>query len=130
MAARVEPGGGAVLGYFFGPRLEEKPTIDQCRGLAAGNADLVKYHGYLGLLDGTWSVIGELPNWNRDEWPMVSTIRRDLLGFLPDILVHYDPDDPSKVVSEEVLTTELDLPSDGLAGHKFVEEVLDRKLAK
>ena len=42
--------------------------------------------------------------------------------------VRYADDDPSKVVAEEALDSDRELPTDGLAGYRFVEVVLSKKL--
>jgi hypothetical protein len=60
---------------------------------------------------------------------MSDAVRRDPLGMKRPVLVRYDDDDPSKVLSEEPWKSDIDLPSDGLAGYAFVEAKLSKLLA-
>ncbi|MBR1154211.1 hypothetical protein JQ575_26770 [Bradyrhizobium sp. JYMT SZCCT0428] len=127
VVARTASEGRLLFGYFFGPRLPSKAKADLA-GLEPGNAVLRLRFGDLGLLKGLWPVIGKLPDWNPAKWPMSSAVRRDPLGIRRPVLVRYDDNDPSKVLSEEILENDNDLPSDGLAGYGFVEAKLSKML--
>ena len=70
-------GRGTVLGYFFGPILPSLPTTPI--ELRAGDAGYVTLFGHLGLLDGTWAVIGPLPRFDREQWPVPAFGNRDAL---------------------------------------------------
>jgi immunity protein 26 of polymorphic toxin system len=117
-----------LLGYFFGPRLASTSEID-LSDLEAKNAVLCARFGDLGLLKGVWPIVGKLPDWNPTEWPMIVTVRRDPLGKRKPVLIAYDDSDPSKILSEEKLENDNDLPADGLAGYGFVEAKLTKLLA-
>ncbi len=41
------------------------------------NAILSVMFGDLGLINGEWDIIGQLPNWQRGEWAMPDFVRRD-----------------------------------------------------
>ncbi len=43
------------------------------------------------IYDGKWRIIGSMPNWNRDEWPLPTFFRNDLL--LGTVLVRFSDDD-------------------------------------
>jgi len=127
IVARTASDGRLLFGYFFGPRLPSNAKTD-ISGLEPGNAVLCLRFSDLGLLNGLWPVIGKLPDWNPAKWPMSNAVRRDPLGIRRPVLVRYDDNDPSKILSEEILENDIDLPSDGLAGYAFVETKLSKML--
>jgi Immunity protein 26 len=127
IVARLAPKGKILLGYFFGPRIFSPADI-RLESFRAKDALLVKYFGDLGLIRGYWPIINNVPDWSKAEWPVMDTVRRDPLGRLKPVLVRYADDDPSKVIGEQVLENDLDLPNDGLAGYGYVEAVLSKKL--
>ncbi len=65
---------GVTFGYFFGPRLS---SVDDAKvdDLNPAEAVLLGQFGDLGLLEGAWPILGRVPGWNRDEWPMPPFIR-------------------------------------------------------
>jgi hypothetical protein len=128
IVARSAPKGKILLGYFFGPRIECQSKVE-VHDLKADNAILCEYFGDLGLIKSLWPIVGSVYNWDRAKWPMMNTVRRDPLGMLKPVLVRYADDDPSKIIAEEILSNDCDLPNDGLAGYGFVEDVLSQKLA-
>ena len=128
VVARLAPKGKVVLGYFFGPRVASDSDMS-LESLAANEALLPLIFGDLGLIKNEWPIIGTIPNWDRAKWPMIETIRRDSIGQLKPVLVRYADDDPSQVISEEVLEADRDLPASGVAGYGFVEAVLSKKLS-
>jgi hypothetical protein len=128
VVARSAPKGKVLLGYFFGPRLETIYNVES-NNLRAEEAALCIRFGDLGLVKNLWPIVGSIAQWDRTKWPMTNTIRRDVFGMPKSILVRYADDDPSKVVAEEVLDNDCELPTDGLAGYRFVEAVLSKKLA-
>lgn len=127
VVARSAPGGRILLGYFFGPRL---PTVEAAdfNGLKAANSILSLRFGDLALLKGIWPVLGSMPNWNKEGWPMLRALRRDPLGMRHPLLVAYDDHDPSKVIAEHPTAALSDLPTDALAGYAFVEAKLSKLL--
>src|SRR5881392_968160 len=74
VVARI--GNGAVLGYFFDQRYENVPDISDVGELSHRSAGLIQIFGDLGLIRGTWPVLGQLPSWQREEWPMPAFGRR------------------------------------------------------
>src|SRR2546427_9568860 len=61
---------GVLLGYFFGPRRQAVPVLEEVERLKPNDAILVKVFGDLGLLDGSWPIIGLASSWDRGRWPM------------------------------------------------------------
>lgn len=128
LAARTSPQ-GVVLGYFFGRRFGQPPETEEFRTIKADDAITVKTFGDLGLLRGDWPVIGRIPDWRREHWPMPAFGRTEpLTGRL--LRVDYDDDNPNSRPREiEVSSVEFeDLPEDGLAGFEFVQQRLSRLL--
>lgn len=129
VVARMD-GKGSVLGYFFGERHENLPDAAEVR-LSAVDSVLVQKFGDLGLIRGSWPVIGRVAGWRRTEWPMPSFARHEeLTGRY--LRVEYDDDDPNSRPSETSVSREEfeRLPEDGLAGFGFIETRLSRMLAE
>jgi hypothetical protein len=122
--ARANPK-GVLLGYFFGPKREAVPSLDEVAELNPGDAILVRKFGHLGLTGGTWPVIGRFENWDRSQWTMPAFVRyEELTGRSFQVL--YDPDDPNKFIREEQVSPgeAEQVPKDGLMGVGFAEKVL------
>lgn len=120
---------GPALGYFFGPRRGAVPGLSEVGDLAAVDNVMVAKFGDLGLIRGMWPIIGGLPGWRREEWPMPAFGRDEQLsGRL--LRVEYADDDPNSRPREvQVSREEFEhLPEDGLAGFGFVEARMTRLL--
>ena len=128
VVARMD-GKGAVLGYFFGERHEQLPQLSDISELSAADNVLIKIFGDLGLENQTWPVIGPLPQWRRENWPMPAFVRHASLTATY-FSVEYEDDDPNSHPQErEISREEYEyLPENGLAGSGFVEQRLTRLL--
>ncbi|MBO1756885.1 Imm26 family immunity protein [Allobranchiibius sp. CTAmp26] len=126
VVARSNPE-GVLVGYFFGPARRAVPVQSDLVGLRAADALLVGRFGHLGLAQGTWPMIGQLPNWDRSQWAMPAFIRYEELSGRT-FQVFYDDDDPSRVLREiRVPSGPAEQgPKGGLMGAGFVEGVLTR----
>lgn len=122
---------GVLLAYFFGPRSERLPPLPHLGEVRALDAILVQRLGDVGLVDGDWPIIGHLPSWRREEWPMPAFGRHEELTDRY-FRVEYADDDPNRSPDEsQISANEFGrLPEDGLAGFRFVETVLSRRLAE
>jgi len=121
----------AIIGYFFGPRRAEPPTVADTVALRREDALLIVDVGDLGLLNGEWKVLGHQPDWSRTDWPMplFTTIDGPRL-----YLCKYDEDDPSRLVHRERTTQEAAdqagaIPRD-IYGYKALSLALDKLLAE
>ena len=122
-----------LLGYFFGPRRDRVPTLDEIMGLEPEAAISVERFHDLGLVEGRWPVLGGGgPGWagERDRWPMPA------FGFHVETLGRYYrreyPDDPRQPMLCQVRTTPeayARLPRDGFAFVWAVEIRLTHLLA-
>ncbi len=120
---------GVLLGYFFGPKRDSMPTVDDIRQLGRDEAVWVQRFGHLGVLGGEWPVLGRTPAWNRSEWPMPAFRRiEELTGR--SIRVEYSDEDPSTWLTSERVDpgAVVGLPDDGVAGAVYVQERLERLL--
>ena len=129
VVARTTRKGRILLGYFFGPRLEEEvsATLDDLspdRALASIRV------GDLRLIKGQWKVIGNVPNWQRSEWPMPNFVRRDPISGKA-WLIRYSDVDPLDSVSELLTNYDDfgDLARDSLYGAEAAERWISRLLS-
>jgi Immunity protein 26 len=116
---------GVLLGYFFGPKRESVPALEELNGLSAANAVLVERFGHLGLVHGTWPLLGCIDGWDRSAWPMPAFGRlEEFTGRALKVI--YDDNHPNKFVRTEQVPPEMlaYLPKDGLSGAGAVEIVL------
>jgi hypothetical protein len=117
-----------ILAYFFGPRRESVPTLDEVSVLKANSAVAVLRVGDLGLLNGEWPVIGETPSFKCSDWPMPIFIRREPVTF-KNWLVHFSDTDPNKRIREVAAPNDRsDLPEDSLSGYGAAEIKLTKLL--
>ena len=130
LVARSTKRGKILLAYFFGPRREFVPRIDEVASLGVEHALAVWRVGDLGLIQGDWPIIGKLDSWQRSDWPMPHFIRRELLPPYRNWRVYFSDADPAKRIKEEPETSARpELPDDGLWGAGAAEikltELLD-----
>ncbi|WP_157683580.1 Imm26 family immunity protein [Microlunatus soli] len=118
-----------IFGYFFGPKRDAVPELDELSGLRPDDAVLVGAFGGLGLKKGKWAVLGRFDNWDRADWAFPPLVRyEELTG--QTYRVTYDDNDPGKVLHQEVVEPGAaeQGPRDGLMGHGFVELKLTKLL--
>jgi len=127
VVARATPKGKVLLGYFFGPRLAS-PSPVTFDDLAPEKAVLRIRFGDLGLINGEWAVLGQIPEWSRSQWPMPDFARRDPLGRLKPRLVRYADDDPGRVEAEYIIDDDTGVASDSMYGYGAVEIELTKLL--
>ena len=93
----------AIIGYFFGPRRPEPPTMADTAGLRREDALIAVDVGDLGFLKDEWLVIGHQPNWNRADWPIPLFVTKD--GPRLELCT-VDENDPSRILHYEPITQE------------------------
>jgi hypothetical protein len=121
-------GRGGVVGYLFGPRTDEIPTLDDVAGLRARDAVRVVRFGDLGLVRGKWPILGRLDGWLAEDWPLPDFGRRGLDGTFRVI---YSTDHlAGPALEERISDHECNrLPRDALSGAGAVERVLTSLLS-
>ena len=130
LVARDRPGRRILLAYFFGPRQRRIPTIDDTKDLQHPDAVDVQMVGDLGLISGTWPVLGRHRDWDAKAWPMPAFGRSPALGG-PSLRVVYSEDDLNVVLSETRISPAeaASLPPDGLLGAEAAQRRIGRLLA-
>ena len=127
LVARMAPKGRLLFGYFFGPRSDT--LAFDLASIEAADAALVGRFGDLHLYDGKWKTLGQVPDWDRSNWPLPLFLKRDPLGRLPDQVVCYDEDDLSRPgIWERRDSIPQGIPTDGLMGAGYVEIALGKAL--
>ncbi|MCB2157044.1 immunity 26/phosphotriesterase HocA family protein [bacterium] len=114
--ARIS-GKGPAFGYFFGPRCSTLQEL-QSLGIPPGpeGAILLTQFGDLGLKKEVWPIIGRLPDWNREDWPMPGFIRYN--DDRTKAFIDFCDDDTVESVKEIVV------PVDEIDPNDFAEEGL------
>jgi hypothetical protein len=99
LVARATSYGPHVLGYFFGPKRDHVPTMDEVGELRARATAKVARTGDLHLLDGRWPVIGRLRHFQREDWPFPKFRRADAITRRA-WAVEYADDDPGRAIAK------------------------------
>lgn len=124
-------GRGLVIGYFFGPKHNQLPTVEDVIDLTPDDAILIRRLGDLGLLEGEWPIIyrPEPEVWLRNDWPLPAfgSIAVDQSRAWR---TEYSEEDINKVIREAQVDVEQarHLPDDALAGYGALEIVLTKLL--
>lgn len=130
VAARMN-GEGVVLGYFFGPKREQAPSLKETTGLRASNASYVSLFGDLGLIDGKWPILGHSDLWRKELWPVPYFCR-----YHPELdprafRVEYSEDTLAAIDEAEISPEECQrMPRDGLSGFGAIEITLGKLLSR
>jgi hypothetical protein len=123
-------GKGTLVAYFFGPRRGEIPRLEDLAALSRADAVTIRRCGDLHLGDQRWPVIGRLPGWSREKWPIPTFGREDPL--LDDVVwqLEYSDADIIRPARQARLAQNEGgtLPPDGILGGRAVELVLDQLL--
>jgi hypothetical protein len=128
VVARASPKGRVLFGYFFGPRLTNASSAT-VEGLHPENAVLRVMFGDLGLMQGSWQVYAQIPDWDRTKWEMPDFIRHD--GYSKKgWLVRYADDDPNRTDTQLLIDFDPSIPRDSLSGFGAVEIKLSRLLGR
>ena len=115
-----------TLGYFSNQAYDRLPNIGDAVFLR-GDAAWVALFGDLGIVNGEWPLIGPIPHWNRELWPLPVFGRMSELSGRA-FRVTYDDSLRSRPAVEAADPDEVaNLPKDSLAGSGFAEQRL-RKL--
>ena len=126
--ARVNADASVVVGYFFGPRRESIPTLNDVEHLSPDRAVIVRRFSAGGLRRGLWPTWGHR-DWKREEWPGPA------FGHHDDLIDRYFrqtyPNDDLDGAPKRVAISRdewLHLPPAGLFGYGVIETHLGRLL--
>ncbi len=118
-----------ILAYFFGPKRDAVPTMEQVETLAPNSAIKVIPVSDMGIREGSWPIIGKSEHWDREAWAMPKFVRKDEIGKAA-WLVAYADDDPNQVLSEKRIPYETSgYERDGLFGSGAAEIILGQILS-
>ena len=128
--ARLVPHQGKIiLTYIFGPKRDTIPSLAGLDMLSPKSAIKVARVGDLGLIDGSWPIIGDAVGFERDEWTIPTFIRRDDIAKVAWLVVYAD-DNPNEVVSEQSIPYQTEgLEKDSLLGAGAAELVISQLLS-
>lgn len=92
-----------MTGYFFGPRRESLPAMDDVEGIRPETAAMVCNCHCRELINGAWPILGQASKWRREDWGIPVFVRdwhkdRGLATF-----VYYTGDDLTKEKRWEVI---------------------------
>ena len=122
---------GVLFGYFFGPKRNTVPTLEDTRGLTSRRAVLMCQFGPLGLTGETWPILGHDPAWDQVAWPVPELHRHEGLTGRSYLVTYSDDDRLEPVSQREVSYEEADrAPSESLFGYGLVEIRLTRLLGE
>ncbi|MCW5958625.1 MAG: immunity 26/phosphotriesterase HocA family protein [Pyrinomonadaceae bacterium] len=130
VVARMAPKGRIVIAYFFGDRYLSIPDLSRMQDYSPRDAIRILKIGDLGLINGEWEIIGELPDWNREIWKTPVFGRQEEFTNR-NLLIIYNDDDPSELIAEEPVNYDVaHLEEDALCGYLGVETKLSKLLNK
>ncbi|MCA9090167.1 MAG: immunity 26/phosphotriesterase HocA family protein [Planctomycetaceae bacterium] len=131
VVARHVPGEGKIiLAYFFGPKRDTVATMEELGTLSPGDAIKVVRVGDLGIMEGSWPLIGESEQWDREKWPIPPFIRKDDISKTAWRVVYAD-DNPNEVILEESVSYETsEYERDALFGTGAAEIVVTQLLTR
>ncbi len=123
-------GSGLIIAYFFGPRRNSVPPLQEVAELRPNSAIAVRQIGDLAILEGRWTVIGDEGDWVRDDWPIPKFIRKEELRRIAWI-VEYADDEPNRLVRETPVPYETDgYPPDAALGSGAAEVRITRLISE
>ncbi|MFC4135747.1 Imm26 family immunity protein [Hamadaea flava] len=116
---------GATVGHFFPPSSSAQ-MVELAPGLVPSQAILVARFGDFPIVNDVWHFVGNLPGWQRDQWPSTKFFRGDhKAGYT----VVYDDRDPSEVIAEYKAGAEdLALPKNDFYGDLALQTLLSEIL--
>lgn len=118
----------STLFYFFKGkyinRIEEIPI----ESIEKDNILWVKLGGDGAFMKNAWPILGKLPEWDRDDWPIPTFKTKDILSGFP--IVIYLDENLEEVSRKRVTEEEASLIKwkNGIAGTVYIEEELTELL--
>ena len=128
VVARMPRGGKVLLGYFFGPRRDRPPALDEVSALRPAQAVRALRFGDLGLIEGKWPLIGRSPDWDRARWPMPTFVRTEPIRGMRWTARYPDDDPLGNPTLERLFESPAAYERDAISGAGAVEIVLTADL--
>ena len=92
---------GTALGYLFDRVFTSTPSLEDVAALTAQDAVIVYRFFDNRVADGSWPIIGTLPDWDPGMWPMPLFANRH-----SNLEVHYSDDEPARAIKRTRRTAE------------------------
>ena len=119
-----------ILAYLFGPKRDRVPRLAEVESLRPEEACKVLRMGDLGLIDGSWTILGDSRDWERSRWPMPAFVRCEDLRGRAWRCVYSDSDPNHLLEEEEVPFDHAGLERASVCGAGFVEILMTKLLGK
>jgi len=131
IVARTSALGGLFLGYLFGPVSRVIPSLKDVENLRPEDALRIARIGDLSLMEKTWPIIGQIPSWIHEEWPIPPFIRRDDIAKKA-WQVQYADTDANKVIAEKPMdySTAAEFERDAVLGAGAAEIAMTKILVE
>jgi len=126
LIARMAPEGKVLLGYFFGKVFREIPSVKAMDQFQEKDAVKIHRFGDLGLINGEWPILGRLPLWNRNDWPMPAFMQVEPISNRVWKIEYPDENPGGKPRRTRITGSSSNLPKDGMGGYKYIEEILQK----
>lgn len=129
LVARMAPKGRIIVAYLFGPERAAVPPVGEMAILQPKDALRCLRIGDLGLVNGEWPILGELPDWKPEQWATPAFFGQDDLSGKVWRAVYPDSD-PSQLPRREFVGAKdiVGLERDALYGSGVVETLMTKAL--
>jgi len=129
LVARSNPRNSAIIASFFWLRFDHVPYLAELKSIKPTDSIRILQIGDLGIINREWKVIGQIPGWERSEWTIPAFVRSEPISNRLWRVVYSD-DDPSVVVSEELISKEIAarLDRNAVFGYGAVEREISKAI--
>ena len=104
-------------------RFDHIPTLEEVADAPRMPIEYTFIHAYHGIKEGTWKLVGDLPNFNLDEWIVTHVFSRHVWAITKLNLRTLDAYEYETFLPEWSYP---ELPTYGLSGHVYVEQMMAR----
>ncbi len=126
IVARAAPKRRIAIGFFYLAPLDATASSLDLERFRPKEAALIARFGDLGLVDGSWTILGRARSWSRNAWPNPLFCRESPLDGSVSV-VEYPNGDPAGTPRVRPGTREecAQLPRDGLYGSIAIQDTLE-----
>lgn len=113
-----------ILAHLFARTWSRRPTLGQLPMLSAEGAVLVCRVSDLALRDGLWPIVGSLPRWRVDQWPMPRFAvppHGSRQSWQEEVYAEDDPGHRTRLLVSHDQAATRRLPEGGVAAATFAE---------
>lgn len=117
--------GPIAQGRFFLRKFLNVPDLSTAVQTVRIYPSVTFRHGLLGVKDGAWISIGRLPGYKRDEWVQLETYNQ----HMDKVMILDSKSLQAARQREPSQPSDRELPTDGAAGHAYVQRVVSKLLS-